>query len=80
MYKKFNILDKPSTKILFEFCEFDSARAYKVLAIGKTLRSPACIIENLVKHPEKSEEYIDALVKRYDNEIGEPVDLPMQKA
>jgi hypothetical protein len=51
LYKKFNILDKPSTKILFEFCEFDSKRAFKVLAIGKTLRSPACIIETIVKNP-----------------------------
>ena len=79
LYKKFNVLDRPNTKILYEFCEFDAERTYKVLSIAKTLRNPLCIIENLIKNAERSEEYIDALVKRYDQEIGEPVEFSMQK-
>lgn len=37
------------------------------------------MIENLIKNPERSEEYIDALVNRYDKEIGEKVELSIQK-
>ncbi len=50
-----------------------------MLTIAQTLRSPICIIDYLIKNSEKSEDYLDALVKRYDVEIGAPVELSIQK-
>lgn len=50
-----------------------------MLSIAQTLRNPLCIIDYLIKNSEKSEEYIEALVKRYDQEINEPVELSVAK-
>ena len=49
------------------------------MSIAKTLRNPTAIIDNLIKNPDNSENYINELVNRYDKEIGEKVDLSIQK-
>ena len=61
LYRKFRILDQPSIKIVFEFCEFDAVRTTKVLSMAENFKVPAVVVKRLVDYPEKSENYIEEL-------------------
>jgi hypothetical protein len=68
--KKFGFYDKANIKLMFEFCEFDLRRTYKVLTIAEQLPIPLHLIKTLIDKPETSDHVLDQMVHEYDKKYG----------
>lgn len=56
--KKYTIMDHYYIRLLFQFCEFDGIKTYKVLEMIKDSLIPVAFIKKLVDHPKDSDSMI----------------------
>ena len=59
--KTFRFLDQHYVRLLFQFCEYDAVRTYKVLEILKEWQLPSSFIKKLVDFPNDSDDLITGL-------------------
>ena len=56
--KKFKFYDTSNIKLIYEFCEFEYLKTFKVLSMIETLPTPITFIKNLIDQPQNSDQML----------------------